>query len=184
MGNRYSSRPLNGWDLNSYSQMTGLSPAAIQQLEVAFQQQAGATGRLTINQFKNIYAAIESPVASFNWDTNAERAFLMFDQDGNGVLTFEEFLMGYLLLQRNINPLQRWQYVINYMPVQQQGYLNAQEAQLLLANMQRFYNLPGDWSQYYPMVWQQVDPGNTGYVPAVGFIQAFQALPQVQQLIW
>ena len=141
MGNQQVVSPYNNWDLNGYSQITGLSPAQLQQLQAAFNQQAAATGgRLTINQFKNLYASIAG--LSWNFDANAERAFLQFDTDGNGVLTFDEFLMGYLLLQRGVNPVQRWSYALNSYPTSRPGYLSQQEAQLLLNNMQRFYNFP------------------------------------------
>ena len=112
MGNQLAVSSYNTWDLNAYSQMTGLSPAQIQQLELAFNQQAGTTGgRMTISQFKNVYASIAG--LSWNFDDNAERIFLMFDRDGNGVLTFNEFLMAYLMLQSSVNPVQRWSYVLN-----------------------------------------------------------------------
>jgi len=114
--------------------MTGLSPAQIQQLQLVFNQQAGSNGgRMTINQFKNIYAGIAG--RSWNFDENAERVFLMLDTDGNGVLTFDEFLMAYLMLQRSVNPVQQWSYALNSFPASQPGYLSAQEAQLLLNNM-------------------------------------------------
>ena len=120
MGNRPAVSPYNSWDMNSYSQMTGLSPAQIQQLQVAFNQQAAATGgRMTISQFKAVVASISG--ISWNFDAEAERIFLMFDTDGNGVLTFNEFLMAYLMLQRGVAPAQRWSYALNSFPMSQPG---------------------------------------------------------------
>jgi Ca2+-binding EF-hand superfamily protein len=180
MGNRQVISPYNSWDLNAYSQMTGLSPLQIQQLEFAFNQQAAPTGgRMTINEFKNIYASIAG--LSWNFNADAERVFLMFDTDGNGVLTFNEFLMAYLMLQRGVNPVQRWSYVLNSYPLSRPGYLSQQEAQLLLNNMQRFYNFPLQQS-YFTTAWSQLG-GYGGYVPASSFIEVL--IPLIPQTyIW
>ena len=181
MGNRQPVAAYNTWDLNAYSQMTGLSPAQIQQLYVAFEQQSASTGgRMTLLEFKNIYASIAG--LSWNFNADAERAFLMFDTDGNGVLTFNEFLMGYLMLQRGISPVQRWTYATNYYPVSQPGYLSAVEAQYLLGNMQRFYNFPIQ-ETYFNTAWSQLGGGVNGYVPASSFVQA--VVPLIPQTyIW
>ena len=181
MGNQQVITPYNNWDLNAYAQMSGLSPAQIQQLQLAFNQQAAATGgRLTIAQFKNIYASIAG--ASWNFNADAERAFLMFDTDGNGVLTFDEFLMGYLMLQRGVSPVQRWSYAINSYPVSRPGYLSQQEALLLMNNMQRFYNFPMQES-YFSTAWSQIGGAQGGYVPAASFVQA--VIPLIpQSYIW
>jgi Ca2+-binding EF-hand superfamily protein len=184
MGNRQNApawNAYNTWDLNAYSQMTGLSPLQIQQLQTAFNQQTASTGgRMTINEFRNIYAGIAG--LSWNLDADAERVFLMFDADGNGVLTFNEFLMAYLMLQKSVTPVQRWTYLVNSYPVSQPGYLSAAEAQLLLSNMQRFYNFPMQ-ETYFNTAWSQVGGGVNGYVPANSFIQA--AVPLFPQTyIW
>jgi Ca2+-binding EF-hand superfamily protein len=135
---------------------------------------------MTINEFKAVYASIAG--LSWNFNADAERVFLMFDTDGNGVLTFNEFLMAYLMLQRSVNPVQRWSYVVNSYPVSQQGYLSAQEAQYLLNNMQRFYNFPMQ-ETYFNTAWSQVGGGVNGYVPATSFVQA--VVPLIPQTyIW
>jgi Ca2+-binding EF-hand superfamily protein len=181
MGNRVSVSPYNTWDLNAYSQMTGLSPLQIQELELAFNQQTGSTGgRMTYNQFRNVYASIAG--LSWNFDANAERIFLMFDRDGNGVLTFNEFLMAYLMLQRGVNPVQRWSYAVNNYALSQPGYLSQQEAQLLLGNMQQFYSFPLQ-ETYFTNAWSQLGGGVNGYVPASLFVQ--NVIPLIpQSYIW
>jgi Ca2+-binding EF-hand superfamily protein len=181
MGNQQAISPWNNWDINAYSQMSGLSPAQIQQLEVAFNQQAASTGgRMTLNQFKNIYASIAG--LSWNFNAEAERAFLLLDRDGNGVLTFAEFLMGYLMLQRGVNPAQRWSYAANNYSLSRPGYLSAQEAQLLMSNMQRFYNFPAQ-ETYFNTAWSQLGGVQGGYVPVQGFIES--VIPLIPQTyIW
>ncbi|CAF0898587.1 unnamed protein product [Adineta steineri] len=182
MGNQQANvAAYNTWDLNAYSQMTGLSPAQIQQLEIAFNQRTAATGgRMTINEFKTVYASIAGLTWNFNAD--AERIFLMFDTDGNGVLTFNEFLMAYLMLQRGANPVQRWEYLVNYYPVSRPGYLSAVEAEMLYNNMQRFYGFPAQQT-YYTTAWSQLGGATSGYVPAQQFVQALVPLIP-QNYIW
>ena len=160
MGMQQSFTSWNNWDLNNYSQMTGLSQPQLQQLQTAFNQQAAATGgRININQFKNIYSSING--LSWNLNADAENAFRMFDTDGNGVLTLDEFLMGYLMLQRGVNPAQRWTYAANNYPLSRPGYLSQQEAQMLLGNMQQFYNFPLQES-YFETAWSQVGGASGG----------------------
>ena len=181
MGNQQAFSAYNTWDLNAYSQMTGLAPAQIQQLQMAFNQQAAATGgRLTLPQFKALYASLSG--LSWNFDANAEQLFAMFDRDGNGLLTFDEFLMGYLMLQRGVSPIQRWSYAVSSYPVSRPGYLTGAEAQLLFNNMQRFYNFPMQES-YFNTAWSQLGVGMNEYVPVSSFIQAI--IPVIPQTyIW
>jgi hypothetical protein len=106
----------------------------------------------------------------------------MFDRDGNGVLTFNEFLMAYLMLQRGVNPVQRWSYAVNNYALSQPGYLSQQEAQLLLGNMQQFYSFPLQ-ETYFTNAWSQLGGGVNGYVPASLFVQ--NVIPLIpQSYIW
>ena len=106
----------------------------------------------------------------------------MFDTDGNGVLTFNEFLMAYLMLQRGVNPVQRWTYIVNSYPASRPGYLSAQEAQLLLSNMQRVYNFPIQ-ETYFNTAWSQLGNGVNGYVPVASFVETIVPLIP-QTYIW
>ncbi|UJR33282.1 hypothetical protein I4U23_020735 [Adineta vaga] len=181
MGNQQGVSAYNTWDINAYSQLTGLSPDQIQQLYTTFQQQAAVTGgRMTINQFKSVYASVVG--VTWNFDTEAERIFLMFDTNNTGTLSFEEFLLAYFLLQRSINPAQRWSYAVNSYSLNQPGYLSAQEAQLVLNNMQQFYNFPAQES-YFNTAWSQLGGNVNGSVPASSFVQTLVPLiPEAQ--IW
>ncbi|CAF3484400.1 unnamed protein product [Rotaria socialis] len=112
---------------------------------------------MTINEFKNIYVSI----AGLTWNFNAheECMFIIFDTDINGILTFHEFLMGCLLLQRNVSLVQRWFYVLNIYSMSQPGHISAQEAQLLLNSMQRFCNFPVQ-DTYFVTAWSQLGGDN------------------------
>ncbi|CAF1562878.1 unnamed protein product, partial [Didymodactylos carnosus] len=138
---------------------------------------------MTINEFKRIYGNVNPMAQPFNWDAEAERIFMMFDTDRNGVLTFEEFVMAYVLLQRGVDPVTRWQYVMNAMPLSRPGFLSQQEAQILLGHMQNFYQLPIDVNTYYNMLWNSLHQGG-GYISQPHFIQALQQMPGIQPLIW
>lgn len=107
-------------------------------------------------------------------------------------MTFDEFVMAYILLQRGgePNPVARWQNLINAAPnnlISRPGYVNAGEAARLLQLMNSFYNIPNFnpavqqnllWTQLQP----QLDP--TGYVPMGEFLQILSVQPQIQPYIW
>jgi hypothetical protein len=89
--------------------------------------------------------------------------------------------MAYLMSQRGVNPVQRWSYALNSYPLSRPGYLSQQEAQMLLNNMQRFYNFPLQES-YFSTAWSQLG-GIGGYVPATSFVEAI--IPMIPQTyIW
>lgn len=169
MGNQPTISSWNTWDINTYSRLTGLAPAQIHELYAIFNQQAGSNGgRMTISGFKNLYARIAGP--TLNFDADAERLFLGFDTDGNGVLTFDEFLMAFLMLQKKTDPVQRWSYLLNSVPVSRPGYLSAAEARLLLNSMQRVYNFPVE-DRYFTTAWSQLGVGMDDFVPASSFLE-------------
>lgn len=173
--------PYNSWDLNAFSQYTGLASPQLQQLQAAFNQQAALNGgRLGITEFQALFS--NTPGLNWNLGGNYQQNFLAFDVNGNGALTFDEFLVGYLAGQRGISPIQRWSYVVNSYPLSRPGYLSQAEAQLLLNNMQRFYNFPLQDS-YFTTAWSQVGGVQGGYVPATSFVEAL--IPLIPQTyIW
>ena len=108
-----------------------------------------------------------------------------------GVLTFDEFMMAYILLQRGGDDLSnRWQYVINSMPagiVSRPGYLNAAEALQLLQYMNQFYQIPNfDPAANHNVLWTQLGPqiDPTGYISQADFLRILAAQPQLQSHIW
>lgn len=58
--------------------------------------------RMTINAFKLSYTQINPNANPFQLDADAERVFMIFDADRNGVLTFDEFLGAYIQMQRGL----------------------------------------------------------------------------------
>ncbi len=108
-----------------------------------------------------------------------------------GVLTFDEFMMAYILLQRGGDNLSnRWQNVINTMPpgmVSRPGFLNYAEALQLLQYMNQFYQIPNfDPAVNNNLIWSQlgsqVDP--SGYISQEEFLRILSAQPQLQSHIW
>ncbi|CAF4779577.1 unnamed protein product [Rotaria socialis] len=77
-------KKLSNKELQLYSQQTQLQPHVIQQLYEAFIDRTGKKGRMTINEFKLAYTQINPYANIYNIDMDAERVFLMFDNDRNG----------------------------------------------------------------------------------------------------
>ncbi|CAF0758898.1 unnamed protein product [Rotaria sp. Silwood1] len=87
-----------------------LQPFVIQQVYDAFMDRAGKSGKMKINAFKMAYLETNPCANIYNLDMDAERAFLMFDTDRNGVLTFDEFLIAFVQMQLGSNNLSNcWQ---------------------------------------------------------------------------
>ena len=108
-----------------------------------------------------------------------------------GVLTFDEFMMAYILLQRGgENPSNRWQYAMNVMPTgafSRPGLLNSAEALSLLQYMNRFYQFPSfDPSMQHNALWNQAAPqlDPTGYISQAEFLRLLSSQPQLQSHIW
>lgn len=108
-----------------------------------------------------------------------------------GVLTFNEFILAYILLQRGGDaPATRWQYAINIMPVgvlSRPGLLNSAEALKLLQYMNQFYQIPNfDPIIQHNIIWTHLTPrlDPTGYIPQAEFLELLSVQPQVQPYIW
>lgn len=97
-------RSLPNKKLLLYSQQTQLQPVVIQQIYEAFMDRAGSGGKMTLYEFKSAYSQINPNAMAnpYTMDADAERVFLQFDLDRNGVLTFDEFLPAFALMQRGL----------------------------------------------------------------------------------
>ena len=100
-------------------------------------------------------------------------------------------MMAYVLMQRGgDNPPNRWQYVMNSMPMgvfSRPGYLNSGEALSLLQQMNQFYQVPNfDPQVQHNTIWTQVTPrlDPTGYVSQADFLRLLAAQSQLQPHIW
>ncbi|CAF1368373.1 unnamed protein product [Rotaria sordida] len=192
MGNRSDrNQTLSDYDTSILSQQTQLPPHILQQLYEAFMERAGRDGRMTISDFKRAYTEINPNANIYNLDEDAERIFIMFDMDRNGVLTFNEFMLAYILLQRGGDvPALRWQYAMNSMPISvlsRPGLLNAAEALLLLQYMNQFYQIPNfDPIMQHNFIWDQLAPqmDPNGYVPQAEYLHLLSAQPHIQPYIW
>jgi hypothetical protein len=108
-----------------------------------------------------------------------------------GVLTFDEFMLAYVLLQRGVStPENRWEYVINTMPVgfiSRPGLINSAEALQLLQYLNQFYQIPNfDPVMQHNVIWSQVTPqlDPNGYIPQAQFLSIVSAQPNIQPHIW
>ncbi|CAF0827088.1 unnamed protein product [Adineta ricciae] len=192
MGNQNNrGRTLTDYDIRLFSQQSQLPPHIIQQLYEAFIERAGKDGRMTVSDFKKSYLEINPNASPYNLDSEAERVFIMFDRDRNGVLTFDEFMMAYVLLQRGVDtPVNRWQYVISAMPtgvLSRPGFVNSGEALQLLQQLNQFYQIPNfEPVAQHNIVWTQLTPqlDPTGYIPQAEFLRVIAAQPSIQPHIW
>jgi len=102
-----------------------------------------------------------------------------------GVLTFDEFMMAYVPLQRGgDNPEVRWQSALRAVPAgvfSRPDQLNSREAPLLLQRMNQLYQNPNfNPAMQHNLVWSQLTPqlARNSYVPQEEF---FRATPPIIQ---
>ncbi|CAF0973293.1 unnamed protein product [Rotaria sp. Silwood1] len=192
MGNRGDKyETLSDNDIQALSAQTQIPPHILQQIYQAFMERAGSDGRMVVTDFKKAYTEINPNANFFTLDSDAERVFVMFDWNHDGVLTFNEFLMAYILLQRGDDvPANRWQNVMNTMPtsvLSRPGLLNYTEAFQLLQYMNKFYQVPDfDLTMQHNAIWTQLTPylDPNGYIPQAQYLSALNAQPQIQPHIW
>ncbi|CAF1032332.1 unnamed protein product [Adineta ricciae] len=98
-----TSKKLSNQEVQRFVQQTQLQPYVIQQIYDAFIDRAGRNGRMNLAEFKQTYNQIKpnyDPYNIYGNDMEAERIFMMFDADRNGVLTFDEFINVFIQIQR------------------------------------------------------------------------------------
>lgn len=108
-----------------------------------------------------------------------------------GVLTFDEFMMVYILLQKGGEaPVNRWQNALNVVPtsvVSRPGQLNSGEALVLLQRMNQVYQIPDfDPAMQHNQLWNQLGPrvDSNGYIPQADFLSALSAQPNIGPHLW
>merc|ERR1712110_1288182 len=112
MGKNHSKNAFSQWDLDRFSNVTGIPRATVEKLYADFLIQTGKDNRMDKKEFRRLYkelylsslqpgAPTPASLSDHDLDKLADRVFKAFDRDGTGKLTFEEFVNAYLLLTRS-----------------------------------------------------------------------------------
>lgn len=153
MGNHSGKKQnFSEWDLQRLSQMTGLSPQQLTALHQQFEAKAGKDGLLDRQEFVKL-------MSEQGYDTrnlaDVERSFRAFDRDGSNKLAFEEYAMALVLSNNNVNPQERFQYVI-MVNNPNQGFITPQYASEVFYTMNLFWGAQMDPNE----AWGAINDGS------------------------
>jgi Ca2+-binding EF-hand superfamily protein len=156
MGKSHSKENFTQWDLDRFSNVTGIPRAQVEQLYQEFIATTGKDNRMDKKEFRRLYKAlytsgqtgtsVPAVISEHDLEKISDRVFKAFDADGSGKLTFEEFVNAYLLINQNqtsnnsaITPRDRLAYVLDHNS-QTPGYVTREQGEQVLNRLNRFYN--------------------------------------------
>jgi len=161
MGKTHSKETLTQWDLDRFSNVTGIPRATVETLYQEFITTTGKDNRMDKKEFRRLYKAlytsgqtgtsVPAVISEHDLEKISDRVFKAFDNDGSGKLTFEEFVNAYLLINQNqagstgaatttaITPRDRLTYVLDHNNPTP-GYVTRDQGEQVFNRLNRFYN--------------------------------------------
>jgi hypothetical protein len=159
MGKSHSKDTFTQWDLDRFSNVTGIPRTTVERLYQEFVTQTGKDNRMDKKEFRRLYkelytsgqtgTAVPAVISEHDLDKISDRVFKAFDADGSGKLTFEEFVNAYLLINQNqatgtttttsVTPRDRLTYVLDHNNPTP-GYVTREQGEQVFNRLNRFYN--------------------------------------------
>jgi len=156
MGKSHSKNDFTQWDLDRFSNVTGIPRATVEKLHQEFVATTGKDNRMDKKEFRRLYKAlytsgqtgtsVPAVISEHDLEKISDRVFKAFDADGSGKLTFEEFVNAYLLINQNqgstvskVTPRDRLTYVLDHNNPTP-GYVTREQGEQVLNRLNRFYN--------------------------------------------
>jgi hypothetical protein len=200
MGKSHSKNTFTQWDLDRFSNVTGIPRATVERLYQEFITTTGKDNRMDKKEFRRLYkemytsgqtgTSVPAVISEHDLEKISDRVFKAFDADGSGKLTFEEFVNAYLLINQNqtnttVTPRDRLAYVLDHNNATP-GYVTREQGEQVLNRLNRYYNYrdttkststtttPVGGSQPVTTTWEQhwskLDDGS-GRVPQEKFVE-------------
>ncbi|CAF0793249.1 unnamed protein product [Adineta ricciae] len=201
MGKSHSKTTFNQWDLDRFSNVTGIPRATVERLYQEFVATTGKDNRMDKKEFRRLYKelyinaktgpSVPAVITDHDLDKISDRVFKAFDADGTGKLTFEEFVNAYLLLSRNesnnaVTTRDRFSYILDHNNPTP-GYITREQGEDVLNHLNRYYTLqdtakttstttttPADGTKPVTTTWEQhwtKLDDGTGRVPQEKFVE-------------
>jgi len=154
MGKTHSKETFTQWDLDRFSNVTGIPRATVEKLYQEFVATTGKDNRMDKKEFRRLYKAlytsghtgtsVPAVISEHDLEKISDRVFKAFDADGSGKLTFEEFVNAYLLMNQSptstaITPRDRLTYVLDHNNPTP-GYVTREQGEQVFNRLNRFYN--------------------------------------------
>jgi len=154
MGKTHSKETFTQWDLDRFSNVTGIPRPTVEKLHQEFLTTSGKDNRMDKKEFRRLYkelyvsgqtgSSVPAVISEHDLDKISDRVFKAFDADGSGKLTFEEFVNAYLLINQNpantaITPRDRLNYLMDHNNPTP-GYVTREHGEQVFNRLNRFYN--------------------------------------------
>jgi len=153
MGKTHSKETFSQWDLDRFSNVTGIPRATVERLYQEFITTTGKDNRMDKKEFRRLYkelyatgktgTSVPAVISEHDLEKISDRVFKAFDHDGSGKLTFEEFVNAYLLINQNqtstaVTPRDRLNYVLDHNNPTP-GYVTRDQGEQVFNRLNRFY---------------------------------------------
>jgi len=200
MGKTHSKENFTQWDLDRFSNVTGIPRSTVERLHQEFMTTTGKDNRMDKKEFRRLYkelyvsgrtgTTVPAVISEHDLEKISDRVFKAFDADGSGKLTFEEFVNAYLLLNQNKSgsataSRDQLSYVLDHNNPTP-GYVTREQGEQVFNRLNRFYNsqdttkttsttmTPTGGSKPVTTTWEQhwsrLDDGS-GRVPQEKFVE-------------
>uniref|UniRef100_A0A914WSF4 EF-hand domain-containing protein n=1 Tax=Plectus sambesii TaxID=2011161 RepID=A0A914WSF4_9BILA len=137
-------------------------------------KQCCPTGIVSLAQFKEIYAQFFPQGMTSKY---AEFVFRTFDRDGNGMISFEEFVLGLSILSRGTTD-DKLAWVFDLYDNKRRGFIDRDEMFIVV---QSIYDLMGSYTdppvdrnsvgEHVAAVFQRMDANRDGFITRAEFIE-------------
>ncbi|UJR24491.1 hypothetical protein I4U23_005866 [Adineta vaga] len=186
MGGHSSKKGFTEWDLIEFSNMTDVPLTTVEQIYKEFQHITGTNNKMDKKQFRHLYkqmyisAQSRTNTAPFikdhDLDKMSDHVFEIYDSDGSGKLTFEEFAELYLMLNHysgktsnGVTYREKFNYLLDQYDITP-GYITREHGQQVFHRLNQYNRLsnlntnkqisnPTTWEHH----WNKLDDG-TGRV--------------------
>ena len=182
MGNRQKDREIQCWELDAISNLVNIQLEQLQYIYKDFQR-VSKNNLLNKYEFRRVYTDLmrqssyrnTSQLSSYEFKrqnkTMADRIFRIFNKDHAGLLTFDEFIVAYVMLQNSISPKIRLKFFLDHYS-QNYDYITPIMGQQIIQDLSKLYGINTDYQQ----VWRHLEANyasNSGFIPQQAFIEYF-----------
>jgi len=155
MGKTQSKETFTQWDLERFSNVTGIPRATVERLYQEFMSTTGKDNRMDKKEFRRLYkelytsgrtgTTVPAVISEHDLEKISDRVFKAFDGDGSGKLTFEEFVNAYLLINQNqgnksVTSRDRLNYILDHNNPTP-GHITREQGEQVFNRLNRLY----DW---------------------------------------
>ncbi|CAF0749888.1 unnamed protein product [Adineta steineri] len=157
MGKSHSKETFTQWDLDRFSNVTGIPRTTVEKLYQEFIATTGKDNRMDKKEFRRLYkelytsgrtgTTVPAVISEHDLEKISDRVFKAFDGDNSGKLTFEEFVNAYLLINQKdsatsttFTPRDRLTYVLDHTNPTP-GYVTREQGEQVFNRLNKFY----DW---------------------------------------